>query len=293
MRVGLAALSALLLSGLGLSACTPEPTPSQTLQSRLHVSNPELEYYETRTEVLAPPNNWWGWAARVHGAEQGRIAEILAGKDGHLYAFELWGKADTYGAAIVDTFTGREIASTVDTPDLGRSSKDRAREAELGLERISSSLFRQSPIERTNERLQCGRPNISKFTLRSSNDGIYLYRFLPTPVTFEEDDFCDESWGTSDPAGRTLGYESTGGAIYQPLRDGTILVLASQYWIVRFKPDLTSPFFAGRRDLIRVESRPVDAIVKRYKPYRPGEAAEAIKAVSEYLILKAEEQAAE
>jgi hypothetical protein len=293
----IATLSLWGLLGLGLAACvnSPPSVPQAQQLSDLNAIKQKFEHDETRVDVLTPPDNWWGWAAGLHGSEQGKISSIYAGKDGHLYVFELWGKEAGYGAAIVDVFEGRVAVSTREQPDLGKNApQDTVIEANLGLERISPALFASSPpLQNSGYRLQCGRPNVSRLSPRSSEIGIYLYKFLAAPITEDGGNFCDESWsGYDDPADRTLDYQSLGGTVYRPLRDGTLLLVVEQQWIVRLRTDLTSPFFAGRRDIIRADSPAIDAIVKRHNISQRGQAAAAIKEVREFLLQRAESQAA-
>lgn len=72
---------------------------------------------------------------------------------------------------------------------------------------------------------------------------------------------------------RPAGYESLTLTGYGPFKDGSIVgvvneaqAIAYRSWVIRFKPDLTSPFFAGRTDIVPVDQKTVfDTIFFTYK----------------------------
>jgi uncharacterized protein len=231
---------------------------------------------------LKPPSDWWGWPAPDEKPPS-TIIHVFAGEDGHAYVFA----ADYHAtAALVDAVDGRLVATDRTEPDIwtGKWPRSRFVYARLGLTELRQALF-DGPLKfRQNGRDDCGRPN--SYLLTTGTASIYLFRFLPQPVTKPVDAFCEETWSLSRAA-RTIDYGSLYGVSYQPLTDGTFLAIVGQrsgQYLIRFRKDLSSPFFAGRGDVIRADAHEVDALVDAYvQPAKPAY-AEAIAAVRKKLL---------
>ncbi|HUC67277.1 MAG TPA: hypothetical protein VMA53_17685 [Stellaceae bacterium] len=231
---------------------------------------------------LTPPSDWWGWPAPGEKPPS-TIIGVFAGEDGHAYVLA----ADYHAAAaLVDAVDGRLVATDRTEPDMwtGKWPRSRFVLARLGLTELHRALF-DGPLKiRQNGRGDCGRPN--SYLLTTGAASIYLFRFLPQPVTEPVDGFCEETWSLS-PSARTIDYGSLYGVSYQPLTDGTFLAIVGQRsgeYLIRFRKDLSSPFFARRGDVIRADAHEVDALVDAYvQPAKPGY-AEAIAAVRKELL---------
>jgi uncharacterized protein len=231
---------------------------------------------------LKPPSDWWGWPAPGEKPPS-RIIHVFAGEDGHVYVFAAGYHA---AAALVDAVDGRLVATDRTEPDIwtGKWPRSRFVYARLGLTELHQALF-DGPLKlRQNGRGDCGRPN--SYLLTTGAGSIYLFRFLPQPVTLPVDAFCEETWNLS-PTARTTDYGSLYAVSYQPLTDGTFLAIVGErsgQYLIRFREDLSSPFFAGRGDVIRADAHEVDALVDSYAQPPKVAYAEAIAAVRKKLL---------
>ncbi len=108
------------------------------------------------------------------------------------------------------------------------------------------------------------------------NKMLFSYSDKPTRV---------EIWESCDIAGDKDHYLASINAVYPhlvPLEDETFLAVASEL-IIRFKPDLTSPFVDNRR-LFLVDTAVIDRLVEEAYA-RPGQAIQnANDAIRDYLL---------
>lgn len=217
------------------------------------------------------PENWWGWSGKKGEAVDDNIG-FLAGGDGALYVWTTDGSPGVIGMgrgpdhaptrfSILNVFTGAEVASSRTDPDALNDFYARGRlEERLGLRRLEKptpqviSTYQFAP-------LACVVPK--KILIGQK---FYLYEWLSKPFTQALDVLAgsyDQCTGVG-AATRTADYESLIVSGYGPFKDGSIVGVVNEAqaieyksWVIRFKPDLTSPFFAGRTDIVPVDQKTV------------------------------------
>ena len=211
---------------------------------------------------LKLPSNWWGWALPTADPLI-KIERLYVGENGDI--FVRWRLFDPnskrYEFAIVSATNGIEIASTQKNPEVSKNvSLEQFMIAQLGLQPVSMPFPGKEPIS-VEQKGRCDRPN--QFLI---GDAFYLYEHFSFPKVFPEDDTdCENMDHDSKPVElRTYDFQSLYLSPNARLPDGTILATANERWVIRFKPDLSSPFFNGQSSLVRVEARKIDAIVDEF-----------------------------
>lgn len=220
-------------------------------------------------EALRFPENWWGWSTRTHGSDRGAIFNLLAGPEGSLYALEIWGKANK-NFAIVNVVTGAEIASTLtDAKVLSNNGVRDATYARLGIKWIpypfNGISGRNGSLKSVqNSPPHCGSPNALALSYELNGhlvSSFYFFKWLSRAVTYPEDALCEETWASDNKQDRTLNYETLWPTPLGELSDHSFLVLIGDVGVVRFKADLSSPFFSGKSDLIFAQGKDVEGII--------------------------------
>ena len=220
---------------------------------------------------VAFPESWWGWSGKKGETVDDNIG-FLAGEDGAIYVWTTDGSPGVIGRgrgpdreptrfSILNLFTGAEVASSRMDPDAVKDYGARGRlEGRLGLRRLDKptpqviSTYQFAP-------LACVVPKKILIGQR-----FYLYEWLSKPFTQAPDVLAGsyEQCTGVGAATRTSDYESLTVTGYGPFKDGTVVGVVNeaqaieyQSWVIRFKPDLTSPFFAGRTDIVPVDQKTV------------------------------------
>jgi uncharacterized protein len=239
----------------------------------------QLALLENHEPVITPlpialPSNWWGTdLLTALGRDDLEVSQAFATSSKSL-VLELWPRTEIVkesrtapGQAkfiLVEMVSGRILADDKNRPDLfgTRAAAERAR---LGLTSLGFSIGGQAlstQLSVTTVSSNCPGPlrEAIQYDVVGQYDslpGRYVVARLAHPTSFDYNrPRCANGEGDSWTADFMPLYTQFLGR----LADDTILTVIGGRYVVRFRPDLTSPFFDGRSELVLVDQDALDRL---------------------------------